>query len=68
MEFLLSIPDKGDAKDGGQDIAIRKYPMKKSKNFVLTMHPCLTVPSKFTPSKTPSKNGIKIDVPKQIRP
>ena len=30
-------------------------------------HPCLTGPSKSTPRKTPSKNGFKIDVPKQKR-
>ena len=31
-------------------------------------HPCLTDPSKSTPSKSPSKRGAEIDVPKQTRP
>ena len=31
-------------------------------------HPYLTDPSKSTPSKSPSKRGAKIDVPKQTRP
>ena len=32
------------------------------------LHPCLTDPSKSTPSKSPSKRGAEMDVPKQTRP